>query len=193
MIENDQQLSEAVARVSADLQNIQNYLGQENHQDAKIRFPRGFIRTAAHFRQRFNFLNDEILKRNVGYALILSDTYRWLLNRTDISRTAKEMIIKEGICLVGSVCESVTKDVLTGVVGKKKGYKDRTQHLLDNEIIDNELKVELDWVWDTRNNEHLFLVEIREHEHYRLPDYNRAILALRKLRDQLDDYFTPPF
>lgn len=193
MIENDQQLSDAVTRVSADLQDIQNYLGQNNHQDAKVRFPRGFIRTAAHFRQRFNFLNDEVLKRNVAYTLILSDVYRWLLNRTDISRTAKEMIIKEGICLVGSICESVTKDALTGIVSKKKGYKDRTKYLRDNGVIDEELKIELDWVWDTRNNEHLFLVEIREHEHYRLADYNRAILALRKVRDRLDDYLIPPF
>jgi hypothetical protein len=193
MIESDAQLFEVVARVSADLQDIQNYLGQEGHQDAKFRFPRGFIRTAAHFRQRFNFLNDETLRRNVAYTLILSDVYRWLLNRTDISRTAKEMIIKEGICLVGSICESVTKDVLEGVVGKKRGYKDRTQYLSDNEIIDGDLKDELDWVWDTRNNEHLFLVEIREHEHYKLPDYNRAIRALKKLRDQLDEHFSHPF
>jgi len=103
------------------------------------------------------------------------------------------MIIKEGICLVGSICESVTKDVLEGVVGKKRGYKDRTQYLSDNEIIDGDLKDELDWVWDTRNNEHLFLVEIREHEHYKLPDYNRAIRALKKLRDQLDEHFSHPF
>jgi hypothetical protein len=190
MIENDDQLKEAVARVSGDLQAIQNYLVQENHPNAKVRFPRGFIRTAAHFRQRFNFLNDETLRRNVAYTLILSDTYRWLLNRTDISGTAKEMIIKEGICLVGSLCESLTKDVLADVVGKKRGYKDRTQYLLENQIIGAALKIELDWVWDTRNNEHLFLVEIREHEHYSLLDYNRAIRSLRQLRDQLDEYCT---
>lgn len=193
MINNDAELKEIVARVSSDLQAIQNYLGQDNHADAKITFPKGFIRTAAHFRSRFVFLGDETLKRNVAYTLILSDVYRWLLNRTDISRTAKEMIIKEGICLVGSICESVTKDVLNGAVGKKRGYKDRTQYLLDNDIIDAELKEELDWVWDSRNNEHLFLVEIREHEHYKLADYNRAIKTLRNLRDKLDEYCTPPF
>lgn len=193
MIQNDDQLKTVVARVSTDLQNIQNYLAQENHQDAKIRFPRGFIRTAAHFRQWFIFLNDETLRRNVAYTLILSDVYCWLLNRTDIFGTAKEMIIKEGICLVGSLCESVTKDVLNGVVGKKKGYKDRTKYLLDNGVIDTGLKTELDWVWDTRNNEHLFLVEILEHKHYKLSDYNRAIKALRQLRNQLDIYCTPPF
>lgn len=193
MINNNAELKEIVARVSADLQAIQNYMRQENHADAKVRFPRGFLRTAAHFRNRFAFLGDETLKRNIAYTLILSDVYRWLLNRTDISRTAKEMIIKEGICLVGSLCESVTKDVLNGAVGKKRSYKDRTQYLLDNGIIDAELKEELDWVWDTRNNEHLFLVEIREHEHYKLADYNRAIKTLRGLRDKLDEYCTPAF
>lgn len=193
MITNDGKLKEIVTRVSADLQAIQDCLGQEDHADAKVAFPRGFIRTAAHFRSRFAFIGDETLKRNIAYTLILSDVYRWLLNRTDISGTAKEMIIKEGICLVGSLCESVTKDVLKGIVGKKKGYKERTQYLLDNRIIDAGLKKELDWVWDTRNNEHLFLVEIREHEHYKLADYNRAIKALRNLRDKLDEYCTRPF
>lgn len=32
---------------------------------------------------------------------------------------------------------------------------------------------------DIRNNEHLFLVAIREHEHYKVRDYNRAIRTLR--------------
>lgn len=190
MIENDQELQEAVARVNFDLQAIQNYLGQDNHTHAKIRFPRGFIRTAVHFRERLNFLNDKTLVRNISYALILSDVYRWLLNRTDVAGTAKEMIIKEGICLVGSLCESITKDVLTGIVGKKKGYKDRTQYLVDSGIIGAALQTELDWVWNTRNNEHLFLVEIREHEHYRLSDYNRAVRALRALREDLAAHFS---
>ena len=189
MIENEQQLLRAITRASTDLQEIQSYLGQENHANAKVQFPRGFIRTASHFRQRLHFLNDKTLLRNVSYALILSDVYRWLLNRTDIAGTAREMIIKEGICLVGSLCESITKDVLTGVVGKKKGYKDRTRHLFENGVIDEILRTELDWVWDTRNNEHLFLVEIREHEHYKLSDYNRAIKVLRSLQEKLKFYF----
>lgn len=108
--------------------------------------------------------------------------------RTDIAGTAKEMIIKEGICLVGSLCESITKDVLTDKVGKSKGYKDRNKYLVDKGIIDVTLQSELDWVWDTRNNEHLFLVEIREHEHYKVSDYNRAINALRALREKLGAY-----
>jgi len=189
MIENDRELLKAVVRVNTDLQAIQNYLGQTNHVNAKIQFPRGFIRTASHFRQRLRFLNDKTLVRNISYALILTDVYRWVLNRTDIAGTAKEMIVKEGICLVGSLCESVTKDVLAGIVGKKKGYKDRTKYLVDNGIIDEPLQIELDWVWDTRNNEHLFLVEIREHEHYKLSDYNRAIKALRILREKLEAHF----
>lgn len=193
MIRSDAELKAIVRRASSDLQDIQIYLGHGNHADAKVAFPRGFIRKAKYFRSRFVFLGDETLKRNIAYTLILSDVYRWLLNRTDISGTAKEMIIKEGICLVGSVCESMTKDVLNGAVGKKKGYKDRTKYMLDNDIVDAKLKEELDWVWDTRNNEHLFLVEIREHEHYKLADYNRAIKALRNLRDKLDEYCTPPF
>ena len=188
MIQNEQELLEAVTRVNTDLQAVQDYLGTKTHVDAKVRFPRGFIRSAGLFQRHLHFLNDQTLVRNISYAYILSDVYRWLLIRTDIAGTAKEMIIKEGICLVGSLCESMTKDVLTNKVGKSKGYKDRTKYLVGNGIIDVTLQSELDWVWDTRNNEHLFLVEIREHEHYKLGDYNRAISALRALREKLGAY-----
>lgn len=189
MITDDQELQRVVTRVNADLQAIQNYLGQDNHANAKVRFPRGYIRTAAHFRECLNFLNDKTLVRNISYALILSDVYRWILNRTDIAGTAKEMIIKEGICLIGALCESITKDALSGTVGKNRGYKARTQYLAEKNIIDNVLQADLDWVWDTRNNEHLFLVEIREHEHYKLSDYNRAVKTLRSLRKKFQAHF----
>jgi trimeric autotransporter adhesin len=35
------------------------------------------------------------------------------MNRTDLWGTAREMIIKEGICLVGAVVEIVTKDAIS--------------------------------------------------------------------------------
>lgn len=167
-INNDSDLAKAVLQVDELLQSIQDYCGRENRADAKVRFPRGFIRTASDQRERIPFVKDTDLKSNISYTLILSDVILWLLIRTDISATAKEMLIKLFIFLGGAMMESITKDYLKGICGKS--YKHRTQFLLDKKIVSEQLKVELDWAWDTRNNMHLFMLEQREY----VNDYNNA-------------------
>jgi hypothetical protein len=67
MIRNDRQLARIVTCADTALQEIRDYLGQENKAAGKVRFPREFIRTAAHFRRKFGFLNDENLRRNIAY------------------------------------------------------------------------------------------------------------------------------
>jgi predicted patatin/cPLA2 family phospholipase len=98
------------------------------------------------------------------------------------------MIIKEAICLIGSLCESFTKHVLKGKVGKHKGYKDRTTYLNEKNIITADDKLELDWIWDTRSNEHLFLLDFVEFNHYKVSDFNRAREAFNKLCATLTTY-----
>ena len=51
---------------------------------------------------------------------MLSDVYRWMLNRTDLWGTPREMLIKECVCLMGSLVESITKDAMCGICGKNK-------------------------------------------------------------------------
>jgi len=166
------------------LQEIQDYCGRNYKEDAKVRFPRGFLRTAESQRTRLPFVKDADLKSNLAYTLILSDVVLWLLNRTDIAATAKEMLIKLFIFLGGSLTESITKDYLKGICGK--GYKERTKYLLDNGIIDNSLKEDLDWAWDTRNNMHLFMLEEREYENdYNTASHVRCAKAFKGLIDAL--------
>jgi len=191
MIRNEADLIRVTNEVSKGLQEIQDYLQQDAHPTIKVKFPYGFIRTAKHFREQFPFIAKDHLIRNIGYSLILSDVYRWILNRVEIKGTAREMIIKQGICLFGSLCESITKDALEGKVSNKKGYKERTEFLLTNRAISNELKIDLDWLWDTRNNDHLFLVAHREHQKYYMRDYNRAIRAYQQLKASLNEFLRP--
>ena len=99
LIKNDNQLRDAVAVVNEQIQAIQDYLGQGNHVYGKTRFPRGFLRPASHFRSRLGFINDDNLRKNLSYALILSDVFRWITNRTDLTGIAKEMVIKNVIIL----------------------------------------------------------------------------------------------
>ena len=183
-ISNDEELIKAVQEAGGLLQEIQDYCGKNYKEEAKVRFPRGYLRTADSARGRLPFIKDNNLKSNLAYTLILSDAIHWLLNRTDIAATAKEMLIKLFIFIGGSLIESITKDYLKGICGKS--YKHRTQFLLDNKIIDNALKEELDWVWDTRNNMHLFLLEEREYENdYNTTSHVRCATAYKGLIEAL--------
>lgn len=186
-INNDRELAGAVAKADELIQAIQDYTQREYKKDAKIRFPRGFIRTASELRRKTPFIRDRTLKTNISYMLMLSDVVHWLLIRTDIFGTAKAMLIKLFIFIGGQIAESLTKDYLAGVCAKSKGYKDRTQRLLDDGIINEELKTDMDWLWDVRNNIHLFMLNEREHESDDYSTYSqiRAAKSIRALIDAL--------
>jgi hypothetical protein len=187
-ISNDTQLAAASAKASELIHEIQRYVGDRNCDEAKIAFPYGFIRSAAKFRSGLMFIGDYNLRTNIAYSLILGDYFRWSLNRTKIVGIAREMLVKQIICNVGTICESITKHYLHGKITGQKGYKKRTEKLVHMGAIDRALQTELDWVWDTRQNEHLFLVGEREYQKYAVKDSNRAVRALKGLRDSLATY-----
>lgn len=187
-IANDHQLRETAEKASALIQEMQNYLGERNTEDGKIRFPYGFIRTAKHFRARVSFLDDHTLQSNIAYTLILSDVLRWALNRMHVIGTAREMLAKQIICVMGGIAESTTKHYLRGQIGTHAGYKARTAKLVEIDAINQELKEELDWLWDTRMNEHLFLVGELEYQRYSVRESNRAVRAFKALRDSLETH-----
>ena len=176
-----------VERIGRDLQKLEDQLKASADERTEIRLPRGFIRTAYYFRKRYWFVNDENLRANIAYALILSDVYRWMLNRTGLIGTAREMLIKEGICLMGCLAESITKITLHGICGKN--YGTRVNKMRELKIIDAELQSKLKWLWKYRNREHLFLLEDREYQRYTLEHYNEAIRTIEGLRSSLARYF----
>lgn len=184
-ISSEDDLKVAVEEVNSKLQEIQDYLQRQPNVAGKIRFPRGFIRTATEQRKRLSFIKNDVLKTNLSYSLILSDIYLWLMIRTDIYGTAHEMVMKAGIFLAGAIAESITKDYLDGKIGKKKTYKERTQKLVDDGVIDAAFQADLDWVWDMRNRMHLMLVCDIEYGRYKIEDYERATLTIRELLNKL--------
>lgn len=184
-IRNDNELAEATQEAGRLLQDIQNYLGGESHPASKVRFPRGYIRTADYFRQQFRFIADSDIRSNLAYALILSDVYRWLTNRTDLFGSAKEMALKAGIVLCGSICETIAVSYTRGVIGGQCRFKVRCARMVTAEMIDEDLSAALCWLWDTRSAIHIHSTEGREYERYGTREYNRAIRCVRSLRDQL--------
>jgi len=188
LIENDEQLREAVTAANEHIQAIQDYLVQRNHADGKIRFPRGFLRTATHFRSQLGFIGDNNLKKNLSYALILSDVLRWLTNRTDLTGTAREMVIKNAIILMGSICESIAIDGTKGIIGKKHSFCERADRMVAKGIITGDLRDELRWLWEKRTGIHIYELDHQEYDTYGIADYNKAVTATKNLRDALERF-----
>lgn len=189
-IRTDEELAESALLVGRKLQEIQDYLGADSHRDAKVRFPRGYIRTANHFRSTLPFILNRDTQDNLSYALILTDVYRWLTNRTDLFGTAREMVFKAGVVLAGSICETMAVNYTNGTIGRTVRFKPRCNRMATAGMITEALRDELHWLWDTRSAIHLCDVEVREYERYTTADYNRAIASIRGLRDQLDEHST---
>ena len=184
-IQSDEELTLKVAEAGALLQEIQNYVGRDFSKSAKVRFPRGFIRTAVEGRGKIPFINDAKLKSNVSYTMLLSDIQHWLLIRTDLSGTAKEMLIKLQMFLLGSIIETLTMAYLKGRCGGN--FCKRTAYLKNHGVISKELQTEIDWLWDMRNKMHLFLVDNSEWQSadYTVANHNRAVKAFKDLMEKL--------
>lgn len=186
MIRNDGELFEAIDLASEALQDIQNYLGPDcNWDNVKIKFPRGYLRTASHFRRRITFLEDKNIRDNLAYAYVQTDVYLWLLNRTDLSGIAKEMTIKSAIVLIASISETLAVAGTKVVIGKKHSFCARCDKMLEKEIISDGLCADLQWLWNARSAIHIYDINHRELEKYNMDDFNRAVLTSKQLEEDL--------
>lgn len=166
-IKSEAELRRAAQQASDLLQQIHDYCSEMNVKwsdcdSARVRFPRGFIRTAAEQRARLTFIEKGTLRDNLAYTLILSDVILWIKLRTDLWGTPKHMVTKLYAFVIGTLCESITKEYFAGRCGKN--FKLRNEYMLEHAIIDGDLKADLDWLWDLRNRMHLFQLEAREYE-----------------------------
>ncbi len=187
-ITKDTELATAVSEAGVLLQKIQDYCGRSKTDLAKVRFPRGYLRTADNHRGKLSFINNGNLKSNLAYCLSLAESITWLLNRTDIAATAKDMLIKLKlqIFLCGSLVDSITKDYLKNTRTPKRTYKIGTKSLKDLGVINQTLEYDLNWVWDERNKMQLFGLEEREYSNNYDNEYlKRARDSTNKLANVL--------
>lgn len=185
-IRTDQELADVVADAGRLLQEIQLYVGRDFTKPAKVRFPRGYLRTATVARRRLDFLQEAHLRSNIAYTMMLADVQHWLLARTDLYGIAKEMVIKLQIFLLGSIVESLTKVTLRGRCGAS--YAGRTKYMADHAMITTELQGELDWLWSVRNRMHLFKLDDIEwlSTDYTTANHNRATRCFQELLQSLE-------
>lgn len=191
-IKNDEELIKALVLVNVNIQEIHNYLGRPSRLSTplfRIRFPRGFLRTAKYFRTYLGFISNKDLKNNLSYTLILLDVFYWLINRTDLFGTAKEMVIKNAIVLMASLCESYCVHITKGIIGRKHGFCDRATRMEEKGIINTQVRDELHWLWTVRSGIHIYEINYSELGKYDIKDYNKAISATENLSDALRNYF----
>jgi len=169
------------------LQEVNDTLGPNEtdyDKDPKLqlKIPTGYIRTAYDFRLRLACVKDKVLQYNIAYQLQLSDFFSWLLTRTNVSLTVREMLIKYGLVLMGSIAEALLVNFTT----KNVSFEKKLKRLLDNKKITQKSFNELKWLWDTRLAIHPFELIQREYNKYKDTDYDRAIIAVRNLLNELN-------
>ena len=188
-IESDEQLRTAVFEAGVLLQDIQDYCERENVVQARVRFPRRYLLTAAAYRRLLPNLPQPLLAKNISYALMTADLLAWLAIRTDLSGQAFEMIVKEGICVLASICESLTRRQGVRGLGKKKVFSERTETLVQMGVISNEAKCALDRIWEIRKREHLSDLRDTDYNQYSRTDFNRARAAYIQLVNGLKNRY----
>lgn len=178
-------IQKLVRELSKNFKQLERLIKDNKMERVNIEFPRGVIREAHEYRAQLLFIEDGIFKRNIAYHLMLNDVYRWVLNRFDIALTAKEMIIKGGICLFGNIIAAIVKNLAQKITTSRMGFKPATTLLTKKGIITKDLKKELHWVWGIRNKEHIESLIDREYYKYKSEDYDRAIRTWHALVEQL--------
>jgi len=190
-IENDAYVKKLVDKIGENFQKLENYLQRkypgEKYLKTKveIRFPRGYFRKCEDFRKRYP-CNDQTIGRNVSYAIFSTDLIRWLLNRFKLLGTLRSMVIKLGVVIVTSAIEGIIHDTLR-VLGIKpaKSLKKNIEKLRQEGVISERLAKELQKFRKKRDNIHLYVVREWEYQKYTLADYNRGIILLKYLNEEL--------
>ena len=113
------------------------------------------------------------------------EVLRWIVFHTDLSGQAQEMLIKEAVCLLGNICESITIFPNEYGLGRGAGFLRRIQRFQALNVIDEEVVEVLTWLWGKRNQEHLYDIPFREWSHYTEDDWVRSVAAYLLLRDGL--------
>jgi len=165
--------------IGSDLQKIEGIYPQDssNSLQIKIPFPLGVLGKVEDFMKELSFLSDKILKRNLAYHLLLADFYKWFLDRFNILFTGQEMLIKEAIGLYGRICAAVVANI-----SGRKGFMPGVKDISKNRIIDDILKEDLEWLWNTRCKEHIENLKEVEYEKYSLENFEKAILIWERLK-----------
>jgi len=174
-------LDDLINEISEKMQNLEDVLRGEENEDIKIGFPAGVLRTAKQIRERLIFTEDETLRRNLAYHLMLCDFYGWFLNRFRVILTAQDMIIKECLVLYGNIIAAIVKDI-----SGRKGFKTSVKMIVEKGIVTEDMGKNLIWLWGIRNKgSHIESLNDWEYQKYYMSDYQKGIAVWNELESCL--------
>lgn len=188
-ISNEAELQAAVEVVGIGLQLINDYLAANPKAVGKVRFPRGFLGTAYGHSKKFDWIDNDVLKRNMSYQYIFYDVLRWVSNRTDITATAREMLYKHSIVVVASVAEGLVDAAAKQLEFAERRFPKQLNRLLKDNIISQKVHDEVVWMWEVRQSVHVHIVDDLEWSKYKVTDARRASKAVSDLEKTLDIHF----
>jgi len=106
------------------IQDELSYMGLK-YPPSKIEFPKGYFKKVNEYIDEYLFfLNNHTIKRNMGYHFLALDMYYWFFHNFDLCLTAKEMLIKDIIGLLGNIIDGIIDDI-TNNSSKIKIYNEK--------------------------------------------------------------------
>lgn len=182
-------IEEVAAEVGRGLQHFELRVQDSQTATARIRFPRGVIRTRNYYVQaNVPFLTDSVIARNIAYTFQATDINRWVVNRFDLDLSARSLFYKQACITMVSAMEAV----LTGVWhslhperSMKRRLVDVIEDLVQEGVLSRETAVDLHEVRRARNDIHLQRVTHREWNTYNVRDYNRVVLIEHRMLEEL--------
>ncbi len=133
-------------------------MGTNNKAAGRVRFPRGYIRTAAHYRRDLWYLRIA-QKRNISYLLQSLDILKWRASRTDLVGPAKNLLNRASIVIFGSVAEALAVQGTDRTIGKRCRVARRLERMCNEfAIISAKQGDEIAELWERRNSIHIHAV-----------------------------------
>ncbi len=176
----------------------------------RISIPSGYIRTSDEFRKKYHLgelVESHNTRKNISYALQLSDLYNFLLNRFNVWGSIEPMLYKQAFINVVSIiealilessnrinhfckqCQNINKCKNNICKNDRINMKFAAEKLFELGILDiNEMeKNRLIELYNLRNNIHIRLNDQNEFldRKYNRALYNEAIELLHKADDCL--------
>lgn len=164
---------EKINRINSLLQEINDQVnsGEIDCADLPvIRLPFHLMSGEGAFRTRKKFIKKLIVRKNLTSHLVLSDFFRWIMERTSAYGKLEEMLIKFQIINLYAISITVIHELCTD----HGTYAKSLDELLSKGIINREIHEEMIWLLDFRSGIQLGVMSEKEYGKYKPEHFHRA-------------------
>lgn len=188
-INSREDLAYAVDIVDGALQSINDYFKQNPKSNARIRFPRGQLRTVSQHVEKFDWVESDVLATNLANQFVFLDLLNWVSNRTDLMGTARTMLYKNVVVICGAVVEALLDSAAKEVGIEVDTYRQRLRELKRKRVIYSAMHDDLLWLWTLRGKIHLHIHDDVEQDIFKITEARRATKVVSGLVSRLQSLF----